>query len=63
MKDKDYNDWSDVGNVVEYNGKLWRITEIQMEMCSDGESYWSGDDPVGFVLADIETGKDEWVAA
>ncbi len=53
------DDHWDVGSIVEHEGALYRITECQMRMESDGESAWSGDEPYSFRLVNIETGEEE----
>ena len=53
------DDHWDVGSIVEHEGALYRITECQTRMESDGESAWSRDEPYSFTLKNIETGELE----
>jgi len=56
-EDKDYSDWSHEGNTVEYKGALHEILEIEMEMVSNGEDAFTGDDPYAYTLKNLETGE------
>ena len=42
------------GNIVEHEGRLWKIVEVETEVVSDGESFWSGDDVYAFHLVSVK---------